>query len=238
MGTVLVTGAGRGLGLALVKEHRKLGDQVFAWDCRMTEELAEASKDDKDIVVREADIASTDSVNKAAEDVKALSNNIDIVYNNAGIYYKGFHDEGRREIIDYDFDSALDMYTINSVGAFRVVKALLKLDLLHSGATVCITSSEAGSVGGSPNFRTSEYTYCMSKAALNKGATLLYNDIGRKGMRVICFHPGWMKTQMGGAGAIQPPENTARAFMKYTLDFNSTSRENMFMKFDGTPLGW
>ena len=238
MGTVLVTGAGRGLGLALVKEHRKLGDKVFAWDCRMTEELREASKDDDNIFVSEADISSTDSVNKAMEYVGSLSDNIDIVYNNAGIYYKGFHDEGRREIIDYDFDSALDMYSINAVGAFRVVKALLKLELLHSGATVCITSSEAGSVGGSPNFRTSEYTYCMSKAALNKGATLLYNDIGRKGMRVICFHPGWMKTAMGGAGAIQPPEDTARAFMKYTLDFNSTSRDNMFMKFDETPLGW
>ena len=238
MGTVLVTGAGRGLGLALVKEHRKLGDKVFAWDYRITEELREASKADGDIIVSEADISSTDSVNKAMEHVASLSGNIDIVYNNAGVYYKGFHEEGRREIVDYDFDSALDMYSINAVGAFRVVKALLKLDLLHSGATVCITSSEAGSIGGSPNFRTSEYTYCMSKAALNKGATLLYNDIGRKGMRVICFHPGWMKTAMGGTGAIQPPVDTARAFMKYTLDFNSTSRDNMFMRFDGTPYGW
>lgn len=238
MRTVLVTGAGRGLGLALVKEHRKLGDKVFAWDCRMTEELTEASEVDGNIFIKEADIASTDSVNRAAEYVHSLSDNIDIVYNNAGIYYKGFYGEGRREIVDYDFDSALEMYNINSVGAFRVVKALLRLDLLHSGATICITSSEAGSIGGSPNFRTSEYTYCMSKAALNKGAALLYNDIGRKGMRVICFHPGWMKTRMGGVDAIQPPEDTARGFMKFTLDFNSTSRDNMFMKFDGTPLGW
>ncbi len=162
----------------------------------------------------------------------------DKVYNNAGVYYKGFYDEGRREILDYDFDAALPMYSVNAVGAFRVTKALLQRNLLQAGATVCMTSSEAGSLQYFKNFRTYEYTYCMSKAALNKGATLLYNDIGRKGMRVICFHPGWMKTQMGGEGATVSPNETARGFMKFTLDFNSSSRENMFFKYDGTPLPW
>ena len=130
------------------------------------------------------------------------------------------------------------MYNINSVGAFRVTKALLQRELLQSGSTVCITSSEAGSLQYSKNFRTSEYTYCMSKAALNKGATLLYNDIGRKGMRVICFHPGWMKTDMGGKDATVSPQETAKGFLKFTLDFQSSNRESMFFKYDGTPLPW
>ncbi len=238
MRSVLVTGAGAGLGLALVKEHRKLGDRVFAWDYHISEQLREAEKADQNIFVSEADISNTGSVNAAAEYVRSISDNIDIVYNNAGVYYKGFYEQGRREIIDYDFDAAIDMYSVNAVGAFRVVKSLLKLNLLHSGATICMTSSEAGSIGGSPNVRASEYTYCMSKAALNKGATILYNDVEKKGMRVICFHPGWMKTAMGGPNAVIPTEDTARGIMKYTLDFNSTSKDNMFIKFDGTPIAW
>ncbi len=194
MRTVLVTGAGRGLGLELVKAHLQAGDRVFAWSRHIRPELLEMARADKQVLSAEADIGSTESVNRAADFVKENCNQVDIVYNNAGIYYEGFYEEGRREIIDYDFDKAMDMYSINAVGAFRVTKALLQRELLKKGATVCMTSSrEAGSIQYTKNHRASEYTYCMSKAALNKGATLLYNDIGRKGMRVICFHPGWMR---------------------------------------------
>lgn len=237
MRTVLITGAGRGLGFALAEEHLRLGDRVIAWDYQVTDAMQELAKT-KNLLIDSADISSTESVNQAADRAAEECDRIEILYNNAGVYYKGFYDEGRREILDYDFDTALSMYSINAAGAFRVTKALLQRNLLRAGSTVCMTSSEAGSLQYSKNFRTYEYTYCMSKAALNKGATLLYNDIGRKGMRVICFHPGWMKTQMGGEGAMVSPNDTAKGFMKFTLDFNSSSRENMFFKFDGAPLPW
>lgn len=237
MRTVLITGAGRGLGFALAEEHLRLGDKVIAWDYQVTDAMRKLAENER-LLIDSADVSSTESVSLAADRVAGECDCIEILYNNAGVYYKGFYDEGRREILDYDFDAALPMYSVNAVGAFRVTKALLQRNLLQAGATVCMTSSEAGSLQYSKNFRTYEYTYCMSKAALNKGATLLYNDIGRKGMRVICFHPGWMKTQMGGEGATVSPNETARGFMKFTLDFNSSSRENMFFKFDGTPLLW
>ena len=241
MKTVLVTGAGRGLGLALVREHLQRGDKVFALEYKMSDTLCEMAKEDSRVVALVANIGSTESVDTAIKQVAEQTDALDVIYNNAGIYYPlpGFREEGRRELLEYDLDKCMDMYNINALGALRVAKAALKYGLLHSGATICNTSSEAGSIEGLGTVRRAyEYNYCMSKAALNKGSEILYNDVERQGMRVILIHPGWMATDMGGAQAKQDPADTAQKLAEMTDDFHSTSRENWYLKFDGTPIPW
>lgn len=241
MKTVLVTGAGRGLGLSLVKAHHQRGDTVIALEYKMSDALTQLAQEDENVIALIADISSTDSVEAAMDQAAKHTDTVHVLYNNAGIYYPlpGFREEGRRELLEYDLDKCMNMYSINALGALRVVKAAMKRGLLHAGTTICNISSEAGSVTGLGGVRRAyEYNYCMSKAALNKGSEILYSDVEPKGMRVMLIHPGWMATDMGGAQAKQDPLDTANKLIALTDDFHSTSREKWYLKFDGTPIPW
>lgn len=68
-------------------------------------------------------------------------------------------------------------------------------------------SSEAGSIGEC--WRDREFDYCMSKAALNMQSVLLQKYLKSEGIKVLAIHPGWMRTDMGGAEADISPDTSA-----------------------------
>ena len=89
---------------------------------------------------------------------------------------------------------ALKMYEINALAPLNVMKAYEKY--MTKGTINLIVSSEAGSIGAS--WRDSEYGYCMSKAAVNMAAKIFSNATADNSIQTILYHPGWMRTQMGG----------------------------------------
>jgi len=191
--TVIVTGAGRGLGFSITRKHVEMGDRVYAMDCDLTDELKSLAETSERLSIYYCDTGSTESVAEAARDVLAAGKRLDIIYNVAGI----FRFEDKTGLEHTDLDAGLQMFNVNALGPLRVCRAVWPL--IQEGTLVVNISSEAGSIGGSR--RKQEYCYCMSKAALNMGSKILSNELWDRSARVISFHPGWLRTRMGGPDA-------------------------------------
>ncbi|WP_138495005.1 SDR family NAD(P)-dependent oxidoreductase [Paenibacillus pinistramenti] len=189
-----VTGADRGLGLALVKGLIARGFTVFAGQY-MPEwtELAELKQAQGDsLLLVPLDIGSGDSVRKAAEQVSAVTDRLELVINAAAIL-GGIEATVEDEL---DFEDIQRVFNVNTLGTLRVTNALTGHLLKGEGRLLVNISSEAGSVEDSS--RDSWFAYCMSKSALNMQSKLVYNQIAPQGGKVLLVHPGWVRTYMNG----------------------------------------
>jgi len=159
------------------------------------------------------DIGDDRSVQEAAAFVRSRTERIDLLVNNAAILgdmTKTIRDE-------IDFDEVVRNFNITALGAIRMTNALLA-PILAGGKLIVNISSEAGSIAQS--YREAWFGYCMAKAALNMGSTIVHNDIRRDGGRVLLLHPGWVKSWLSGVyteEATYTPEEAA-ANIARTID--------------------
>jgi NAD(P)-dependent dehydrogenase (short-subunit alcohol dehydrogenase family) len=209
----VVTGADRGLGLALTAGLLERGWRVFAgqylpeWPA--LSELAAGHPQSLRIVP--LDVGDTASVQAAAQAVAAEVGHVDLLISNAGITGgRGALGEG------LDHEAMMRAYNINSLGGLRMVEAFLPL--LDRGALkrLCFVSSEAGSVALA--HRDTGYGYGMSKTALNMIIRLLFNSLHPEGYTFRLYHPGWMRGYMSGAKGVHAdmePEEAAVPALAY-----------------------
>jgi NAD(P)-dependent dehydrogenase (short-subunit alcohol dehydrogenase family) len=157
----------------------------------------------------------------------------DTVFYVAGVY--GPRTAGMEPPSVDDFDAVMHA---NVLGAMRVLPSVA--DALAPpasgvpGARIGVISSRMGSIGLRSG--TAGWTYRASKAAVN--SVLKDASIALAG-RALCaaFHPGWVRTEMGGAGAdIDPGESIAG--MRRALAGLDDARNGSFLNYDGTPLAW
>jgi NAD(P)-dependent dehydrogenase (short-subunit alcohol dehydrogenase family) len=233
--TVLVTGAGRGLGYSLTKKHLDIGDKVYALYRTLTDELKNLAAASEGLKIYHCDVASTESVTEAARNLLAGEKKLDIIYNNAGVY----RFDAKTGLEHTDIDAGLVMININALGALRICKALWPL--IQKGSLVVNISSEAGSIGGSR--RRQEYCYCMSKAAMNMGAKILSNELWKRSARVISIHPGWVRTAMGGPDSFASkysvsPDESAANIVNIAVNIDDVPRDQMYMSHTGDILPW
>lgn len=233
---IVCTGAGRGLGFSMAKRHLEAGDRVFALERDVTGELDALARDfNESLAVIACDVGSTQSVEAAGQRIREEARRVDILYNIAGIYRFG----DRVGLSETDMDAFAAMYGVNAVGPLRVCKAALPL--LGPGSVIINISSEAGSITNC--YRKQEYAYCMSKAALNMGARILANELEGRDIRIMNLHPGWLRTDMGGADAMAspssvPPDDSAAAIAKIALNIGKYPKDLMYMEWTGSPLPW
>ena len=228
MNRVLVVGASRGIGFEFVRQHREAGD-VVTGTARDDEGLARiqslgATAWRLDLL----DAASTAGLTRLiAGDRDGDGLHFDFIVLNAGVY--GPRYTGLQTPTADEFDAV--MHT-NVLGAMRVLPQLV--DALAPGAKLAVISSRMGSIG----LRTSPsgWLYRASKAALNsvlKDASLALDG------KAICvaFHPGWVRTDMGGAGAdIEVSQSVAD--MRRTLAGLTPQDNGSFFNHDGAALAW
>jgi NAD(P)-dependent dehydrogenase (short-subunit alcohol dehydrogenase family) len=207
-----VTGADRGLGLALCANLLGQGWRVFAGQYMPDwPELAElAARYPGNLTAVPLDVADLESAQAAAQRVGQLAPRLDLLVNNAGVSSPTSR-LTIREGLDYaELHRLLD---VNAAGALRVVQAFLPLMDLSSLKRLCFVSSEAGSIGRSQ--RRAWFGYCMSKAALNMGIKILFNDLRPAGFTFRVYHPGWVRSYMGGKknmeADLEPDEAATRA---------------------------
>jgi NAD(P)-dependent dehydrogenase (short-subunit alcohol dehydrogenase family) len=197
-----VTGADRGLGLALTAALLEEGWQVFAgqympdWP-ELGELLANYSQQLKIVPL---DVASQEAVQEMARLIGGDVERVDLLINNAGINADTRERTLRQEP---DHEEMMYLYNVNALGPLRVVEALLPLMDQGEGKRLCFVSSEAGSIARSK--RKAWYSYCMSKAALNMGVKNLFNLLRPEGYTFRLYHPGWMRSYIGGSKGTEAP---------------------------------
>lgn len=228
MSTVLVTGAGRGIGAALVRALLARGDRVIATVRNKAAVPADwtAAQAAGRLMVLAMDVANTMSVRGAAS---AVHEPVDVLINNAGMI-----GPARQSTLDMDFDGFAATLDVNTLGPLRVVQAFLPA--LRRGTTprIITVSSRMGSLSHATSDR---IAYRASKAAVNKVMQALATDLRREGIAVCVMHPGWVRTDMGGAGADITPEQSAAGILA-VVDGLGIDGSGRFVNWDGSGLPW
>ncbi|MGY0561523.1 SDR family oxidoreductase [Luteimonas sp. A277] len=223
MQTILVTGANRGIGLALVQRYRERGDQVIAV-CRTSSAALEATGARIEAGV---DVSDDAAVAGLAERLKGES--LDVVVLNAGILTR----QSYGEIDAAGFQAMRDQFEINALGPLRVLQALDAN--LARGSKVGIITSRMGSMGD--NSSGGRYGYRASKAAVNAIGRSLAVDLEERGIAVQLLHPGFVATEMvGGRGEVAPEHAAAQLVER--LDELDLEASGTFRHANGSQLPW
>ena len=233
MKTILITGADRGLGFALVQTFLSSGHTIFACTYESGEELHSLSLDNyQNLFPIPMDITDENSVKNAAKRIADLSSNLDILINNAGIHLE----TSRKPLEEADFDAMSAMFHLNTLGPLRVTREFLPLLRQGRLKRVINISSEAGSIEDC-NWRKSEFGYCMSKAALNMQSKILHNYLSPEGFKILSIHPGWMRTDMGGPDADITASESATGIARLALQ-DGSEYDGIYFDYQGNPLPW
>lgn len=219
MTTSLVTGANRGIGLALCRELAKRGDVIAV--CRSSSPELDA------LGVRvETGVDVTDDTSVASLSLRLGETPVDLLICNAGVL-------AHEDIDRVDLASVRRQLEVNAVGPLRVVAALLPR--LHGTSKIAIVSSRMGSIAD--NTSGGSYGYRMSKAAVNAAGVSLARDLASRGIAVVILHPGFVKTEMTGMhGAVEPAE-AARGLVA-RIDETTLENTGRFVHASGEALPW
>ena len=220
MATILITGANRGIGLALARAYVARGDDVIA-AVRVSSDALDGLGVRVIEGVEVGDDAAVDRLATALGDTR-----IDVVINNAAIH-------SNETLEDLSFDRIRKQFEVNALGPLRVTRAVLPN--LRDGSKVVIVTSRSGSIGDNGSGRT--YGYRMSKAAVNMGGVNLALDLKPRGMPVLLLHPGMVKTDMGGGQAAVEPQDAA-ARMMARIDELDMAGTGKFLHCEGYELPW
>jgi NAD(P)-dependent dehydrogenase (short-subunit alcohol dehydrogenase family) len=211
--TVLITGANRGIGAGLAAAYRARNEAVIA----AARAGAEAGCDVA------LDVTDPASVAAMAEGLRGRA--VDLLVCNAGVYI----DKGERIEDGFAPDLWAATFAVNVTGVFLTVQALLPNLSAAAAPKIAIVSSQMGSseraTGGS-------YAYRASKAAATNLGRNLARDLAPRGIAVGIYHPGWVRTDMGGSGAeIDQGESVAGLLARFEALSLGTTGE--FLTWDG-----
>ena len=223
-GVVLVTGANRGLGLEFVTQLQAKGYEVIG-TARNPQKAIELKA--TGARVEQLDVTDQASVASLANRLSDVS--IDILINNAGMLNRA-----DSSLDTLDFDAMERSFQVNSLGPLRVTQALLPNLKSGEGKTIVSITSQLGSIELSTG---GLYSYRTSKTALNQINKIISSELASQGFTCVVMHPGWVKTDMGGASA---PLTKAESIsgMLGVIENLTTESTGMFFNYDGGILPW
>jgi NAD(P)-dependent dehydrogenase (short-subunit alcohol dehydrogenase family) len=208
---VIVTGAAAGIGRATALRFGGEGARVACWDIDGAGAALAAELESRGgkASFHSVDVTKTASVEQAVTATLEAFDRVDVLVNNAAILY----DTWQRGI-DADLDEVREAFETNVLGAWRVIQATLPLLRASRRGRIVNVSSGAGALtdmgGGTPAYRT-------SKAALNALTRILAAELRGDGILVNSICPGWVATDMGGAGGRPVSQGAAGIVWAATL---------------------
>lgn len=230
---IAITGASRGLGLEFARLYLEAGHRVLAL-ARNPEKSPGlhklTAKHAASLSCIECDVADDGSVARAAAKALGALDGLDLLINNAGTY--GPRDEG---LATLDFAEMRRVFEVNSIGPLRVSRAFYPLLRQSAGAKLVQITSLMGSV--EDNRSGGSWSYRMSKAALNMASRNLALELAGEKLIAVAIHPGWVKTDMGGAGAPLGIEEAVRSIIE-TIDRLEIGQSGGFFNLHGEPQPW
>jgi NAD(P)-dependent dehydrogenase (short-subunit alcohol dehydrogenase family) len=229
-GIALVTGANRGIGREVVRLLARDGFTAIlgARDPDKGEAAAaELRGQDLEVEFRRVDVADPESVKALGGALASDFGRLDVLVNNAAVHY----DTWQRGV-DADLDVVREALETNVLGAWRTTQACLPLLRRSPHGRLVNVSSGAGSLAG---MGAGAPAYSVSKAALNAMTRILAAELRDDGVLVNAVCPGWVATDMGGAGG-RPVEHGA-ASVVWAVALSEDGPTGGFFR-DGRPLEW
>lgn len=237
----LITGANKGIGLETARQLGKLGVTVLvgARDVAKGEAaVAELKKDGVDAKAIKLDVNDAADYAAVAKEIEARYGVLDILVNNAGVML----DARTGNETSTTSDKVLrDTFDTNFFAVIGLTQALLPLLRKSAGGRIVNLSSVLGSntlhaTPGSSIYNAKTFAYDASKAALNSFTIHLAHELKGTKIKVNSAHPGWVKTEMGGDGAMMELEDGAKTSVELaTLPADGPSGTYVHM---GEALPW
>ena len=228
---ILITGASRGIGLAMVRYGMEKGWDVLAC-CRHPQQaeklLSMAQLSNGRVSVYVADMSELATIQALAYELRNES--IDMLINNAGVYGSERDSFGQVDAQDW-----VETFKVNTIAPLKMSEAFIEqLSMGHNKVIACL-SSKMGSMDD--NTSGGSYIYRSSKAALNAVVKSMSIDLAEREIKCVVLHPGWVKTEMGGSNAeITTKESVSKIFdTLLSLNMEDSGR---FIDIDGTDIAW
>ena len=245
---VLITGCNRGIGLELVKQFLALSDpptNIFATcrDVAKAEELnAVAAQNAERVHVLQLETTDFEAHHRIADQIKAVlkdGEGLNLILNNAAV--RPF--EKDRETTP---DKMMEAFKVNCVSPLFLTKAVLPLiktaaeanknmNFGVNRAAVIMMSTAVSSI--SENSGGGDYSYRSSKTALNMVMKNLSIDLKPAGILVMCMHPGWVQTEMGGQGALIDTATCASTMLQ-TFEKLCEDDHGTMKRYNNSTIPW
>lgn len=234
MTTVLVTGAGRGLGLEFVRQYLSAQWRVLACSRGASAALEELAHTHDQARLLQLDVADHGQIERLADTLK--TEDIDVLINNAGVMGQVRFDTGGAGAqsfgrMDYgDWERTL---RINLLGPMKMAECFVEQVARSSEKKIVTLTSMLGCMGLNTNGGL--YGYRASKAAVNAIMKSMSIDLGKRQILAVAMHPGWVRTDMGGRNADIDAQTSVTGMRRVIA---SLSREQIgkVLAFDGSVL--
>lgn len=224
MSTVLVVGASRGIGHEFARQYAADGARVIA-----THRRPQDAERLRALGARPIALDVLDTAALADFGARLATERIDVAILAAGVY--GPRTSGLEPPTPADFDAV--MHT--NVRAPMLLIPMLAPPLVAARGKLVVLSSRMGATGTMT--RATGWLYRASKAALNNVLKAASLELGPREVICMAFHPGWVRTDMGGAGAeLDVSESVTR--MRYVIAAANDSHNGKFLNYNGEQLSW
>jgi NAD(P)-dependent dehydrogenase (short-subunit alcohol dehydrogenase family) len=225
--TILITGASRGLGFEFARQYSLAGWRVIA-TCRGAKDMEPLTELGGEIEVHKLDVSDHDQILALAHTLRRES--IDVLLNNAGV-----HGPRPSRLGAIDYEAWDEVFRVNTLGPMRMTECFIDHIARSDRKLIVVVSSIMGSI--TDNEVGGAYSYRSTKAAANAVTKNLAIDLRDRGVTVVAMHPGWVTTDMGGAGADMEAVESIRA-MRQVIDGIRRGDTGQFLNYDGTVIPW
>ncbi len=220
MSNILITGANRGIGLALSQHYHNLDHNITAV-CRQTSDQLNGLDID---IIEGIDVSKSPDIDRLKS--KLNDTKFDVLLLNAGIL-------ANDHLGHIDYDMVRQQFEVNTIAPLRMTETLLPL--INSNGKIAIITSRMGSI--TDNDSGGSYGYRLSKAAVNMVGKSLAVDLKPKNIAVGLFHPGWVKTDMTSQQGLISAKESAEGLIKQIAKLNIENTGG-FWHSNGEQLEW
>lgn len=217
---IVITGANRGIGLAMTRLFNQQGHTVYALCRNTSDELDTLAVN----VIEGIDVATDHGIDKIQKTLKKVS--IDLLVCNAGILRN-------ESLADLNCATIREQFEVNALAPLRIVETLQ--NNLSTESKVAMITSRMGSI--SDNGSGGRYGYRMAKAALNAASISLSKDLAGRKIAVGIYHPGYVQTDMVNHGGDISADEAALRLVNLMHEL-TMAETGVFKHSNGEVLPW